>query len=429
MDSAERSALQKAARKVAAAIPKQQPQATFAQGTVASVDADGTAWVSVGDELVPCAPEAGCREGDEVTVRVEPSGRAFASGNVSVPAVNANDVEQAEERIYGRVESVRSQVSQEASRAAGIAEEAAAVASATGQHFWDADDGAHVTEETKDEWLDAAANDFADLDESHNHWNTLWNSMGMLFRRALNDLVSITHSAIAFYSGDGNTADDFVAGFGKDGIIFGNGIDFTIGGGDSYIRYYDSNEDGKADSIDISGANVTIGGDAAATQSWTGSLADKLSSRIETNAEDIASEITSRAETDAAVAAVSEQATQTESDLADAVAQIGELSGTVEDSASDISELKARVYEETPRYVRFGSDGVSLGDEAWTAGIDIVDEGIMLVDRSDGTERVPAYVSGGMLNIQAATVVGDLWFGHWKWVERENGHMTLVREA
>ena len=89
-------------------------------------------------------------------------------------------------------------------------DEAAAVAEATNQHFWNDASGAHVTEVTQDEWAVTPSGP-----------NVLVNSAGMLLRKALNYLASFTPSAVTFYDGNGNTASNVTATFGEDGIILG----------------------------------------------------------------------------------------------------------------------------------------------------------------------------------------------------------------
>lgn len=107
--------------------------------------------------------------------------------------------------------------------ASQAAEEAKAVAEATGQHFWEDANGAHVTEITQDEWKaeEAKPNPFADVSDAKPYHNLLMNSLGILLRTALKNLVSITRSAIAFFDGQGNDAANVVASFGKDGAQIG----------------------------------------------------------------------------------------------------------------------------------------------------------------------------------------------------------------
>lgn len=92
------------------------------------------------------------------------------------------------------------------SEAKNVAGEAAAVANATGQHFFSDGSGVHVTENE------------ADPDSGS---NILINSIGLIIRRALKHLVSITESAIAFFDGEGNTEYNQTALFGKSSARIG----------------------------------------------------------------------------------------------------------------------------------------------------------------------------------------------------------------
>lgn len=112
--------------------------------------------------------------------------------------------------------------------------EAAAVAAATNQHFWSratdpdqdgAGTGAFVTDDEQDDFLEAAAQgfpDWGDGTQGTKPWhNLLMNSLGILLRTALYNLVSITRSAIAFFDGTGNQAANVVASFGSGGAQIG----------------------------------------------------------------------------------------------------------------------------------------------------------------------------------------------------------------
>ena len=110
-----------------------------------------------------------------------------------------------------------------ASSAANAAGQAQAIAEATGQHFWDDDSGAHVTEVTKEEWNDP------DSPNYQSGANSLWNSLGMLFRKGLNNLLAILaggadgtgEKGIAVYDGNGNADDNIVAKFTDNGSQIG----------------------------------------------------------------------------------------------------------------------------------------------------------------------------------------------------------------
>lgn len=175
-------------------------------GTVEKVD-NGVAYVRFdgASELTPVSNAMAAGLGDSVTVMVQ-DGRAVVTGNLTHPATD---------------DTVAMIAAQQASAVKGIADEAKAIAEATGQHFWDADDGAHVTDVTRDEWEEAVEDGFSDLSDQKPYHNALWNSLGMLFRRALYNLVSISRSAIAFFDGTGNQAANITARFGTDGFQAG----------------------------------------------------------------------------------------------------------------------------------------------------------------------------------------------------------------
>lgn len=109
-----------------------------------------------------------------------------------------------------------------------IESEAAEVAAATNQHFWQNSTdpstyggaGVHVTDDEKDAWVQAVAAGFPDIATKPWH-NILINSLGILLRTGLRNLVSITKSAIAFFDGNGNAAANITARFGADGYQVG----------------------------------------------------------------------------------------------------------------------------------------------------------------------------------------------------------------
>lgn len=111
-------------------------------------------------------------------------------------------------------------VSQDAAGVAGIAQQALDVAEATGQHFWHNDAGAHVTELTREQW-----------EAQQTGPNSLWNSLGMLFRDGLNNLLAIVtgqNPGLQIYDGQGNADENIVANFGADSINIGQ--DFAPAG-------------------------------------------------------------------------------------------------------------------------------------------------------------------------------------------------------
>ena len=173
-------------------------------GTAVTDSADGSVYVSLSEDVtlpddddgehgtgVEMPTTVGVSEGDEVLVTV------FGGGTMKAPVVTGNP---------GWGDAVQEQ----AANAESIAEQAEAVASATGQHFWydDGGDGAHVTEVTQTEWGDSTSPNY------HSGANVLINALGQLFRDGLNNILAIvsgTDPGIAIYDGDGNAADNILA--------------------------------------------------------------------------------------------------------------------------------------------------------------------------------------------------------------------------
>ena len=108
------------------------------------------------------------------------------------------------------------------SSAAGAAGQAQAIAEATGQHFWDDDSGAHVTEVTKEEFNDPESSSY------QSGANTIWNTRGQLFRNGLNNLLAIIaalnpgeETGVLIYDGEGNNPENVVASFTDKGSQIG----------------------------------------------------------------------------------------------------------------------------------------------------------------------------------------------------------------
>lgn len=187
-------------------------------------DSDGTAWVRFEgadkDTPLTSAMSVIAREGDLIDVRLG-GYEAVGGGNRTDPSAGVARVavvenlarDTAEESAHTALAAVNAQQT---------ADEANKVAQATNQHFFADTNGAHITDVTQDEWNDAVADEFSDYDaDTKPYHNQLLNSLGILLRTALNNLVSITRSAIAFYDGAGNSASNIVARFGSDGAQIG----------------------------------------------------------------------------------------------------------------------------------------------------------------------------------------------------------------
>lgn len=102
-----------------------------------------------------------------------------------------------------------------------IVTEGEEVALATHQHFWNDDNGVHVTNDTKKRWEEAAILDFSDYSDSSEYNNILLNSFGMLIRSKLNNFASLTRSGVTFYDGEGNQQSNILSYFGSSGAIIG----------------------------------------------------------------------------------------------------------------------------------------------------------------------------------------------------------------
>lgn len=134
------------------------------------------------------------KAGDKVLVTA--SGAEVITPMVVTGVVGRGDQQQAE--IDGAVEEAAAAAA-DAADARSIADAALDVAEATGQYFWhntgeetdpiEADvsggTGAHVTQFKREEWSDPTHENY------HKGPNSLWNSLGMLFRNGLNNLMAL----------------------------------------------------------------------------------------------------------------------------------------------------------------------------------------------------------------------------------------------
>ena len=167
--------------------------------TVTRVDADGTVWVTTGDgtEAPAATSSVGVSVGD--TVSVQWSGaRMGVTGNSTDPSAG--------ERALGVVRRV-------ASAAQDMAMDAQAIAAATGQFFWHDASGAHVSTEDRN---------------AAGEQNTIWNSIGMLFRKGERVLLAIVTGdspGMDVYDGLGNDADNIIASFRGGGARIGRTSD------------------------------------------------------------------------------------------------------------------------------------------------------------------------------------------------------------
>ena len=181
---------------------------------------DGVSTQQVGTSQATTRVEYGTAQGDSsngfVLVRMD-NAPSDGSGDFMVacdsPILQGDRVSYVSTKGQGKAVSLANLTT--------IAEQADSIASATNQHFWDDTNGAHVTEVTQDEWNDSTDPNY------HSGKNSLWNSLGILFRDGLNNLLSIVAGStpsdrgIAVYDGQGNNASNIVASFTGGGATIG----------------------------------------------------------------------------------------------------------------------------------------------------------------------------------------------------------------
>ena len=152
-------------------------------------------------------------------------------------------------------------VTAQAANAERVAYEAQQVAEAVNQHFWHDSNGAHVTDAAQGDWLAEYAKpnhgELSSPTDAHPWYNQLMNSAGNLLRTGLVNLASWTRSAIAFYDGQGNGAENIVAQFGTNlarvGSHFGTHIDITPSGIEAF--------DETGESVMVLGGDSRFGGE------------------------------------------------------------------------------------------------------------------------------------------------------------------------
>lgn len=236
---------------------KTKKSSVIKTGKVVRIDSEGIPWVSISgsEQETPVNGEllSSVKIGDSVSINIE-NGKCNILGNMDDPSIGSNEAKNVsnqeikiaveQEGTIGRaidvesnrtIDKVDGMISDKMTpveeaiedldlksgedirilrgrtvSSISIAEEAKSVADATNQHFWYDDGGAHVTEVTQEEWK-----------TSPSGFNSLFNSLGLLLRRALNNIAAFTHSAVTFYDGDGNEEENVMAMFGKEGAQVG----------------------------------------------------------------------------------------------------------------------------------------------------------------------------------------------------------------
>ena len=206
--------------KLKKAIVGRPAKGTSNTGTASFVrtDENGVGWVRLpgADTDTPINGNlvTDMKPGDIVSYRID-GDRLSVMGNVTSPSVGRSVVRAITEEVQEPLRVEVSKARAENASTLKVATEAQTVANATGQHFWEDESGIHVTEATQADWNDTSSPSY------HSGPNILINSLGQLLRNGINNLVSITASAVAFYDGLGNAAANVVAQFGSDGAQIG----------------------------------------------------------------------------------------------------------------------------------------------------------------------------------------------------------------
>lgn len=187
---------------------KPQAQQKRSVATVTRVDSEGTVWVHLpgGVEETPVngLTTSEVQAGDVVQVQIE-NGRANLIGNATSPSVGQERVDKAIEPVKQTAEKAAAEVGE----AKSTADAARAIAEATGQHFWYDDSGAHISTEALN---------------PEGAQNSLWNSLGMLFRRGANNLLALVTGdspGVVVYDGEGNDPTNIAARFTSSGAVVG----------------------------------------------------------------------------------------------------------------------------------------------------------------------------------------------------------------
>lgn len=150
-------------------------------GTVKRIDGN-IAWVQYDENNPQVTPVvisgASCKKGDKVRIKNN-NGTAFILGNDSNPPTDDTKAEHAQvtAEISGRT----------AEEAQTTASEAEQTANGIKQHFWTDDDGAHITEDTQEDYQQ---------DPSNAGGNTLITSLGMAIRKGTTELASFGDSVL-----------------------------------------------------------------------------------------------------------------------------------------------------------------------------------------------------------------------------------------
>lgn len=187
---------------------KSEGSISRSQATVTRVDNEGIVWIHIpgGIDETPVngRSTANVEPGDSVFVEIV-GGRANIVGNSTSPSVSTREINNAVEPVVMQIDDISKQVDAAKTAATG----AEAIASAINQHFWTDKQGVHVTQVTKDEFVQTPSGP-----------NQLSNSEGLLLRDGSTYLSAFTTDGQYIYDGHGNGEENIIGEFTRDGIKF-----------------------------------------------------------------------------------------------------------------------------------------------------------------------------------------------------------------
>ena len=308
-DDASRERAIAAMRKLTDSEPAKADE--FRKGVVSRIAADGTMWVLLSGDAQPspCIPEIAAITGDTVTVRVTPTGRAYVMENQSSPAVTILELDTVD-KVAQRAQQDADAANQAASAAQDSADAAARSASSAQGYAQDAlreatsaasyansaltqlsvvEDVVGVLDwarehatfvQTSDTeivpgkvyWTRSGSGTAADPYVYDPVVNPTESGLPSYYEVSVVDAMGEYVSSHLALTNEGlyvvkdnagyrvllsntgmqvqDTLGNVVASFGED-ISFDPTREHTIGNQTSYIRFYDSDDDGIADSIAI----------------------------------------------------------------------------------------------------------------------------------------------------------------------------------
>ena len=202
------------------------------------------------DTVTECASStAACYPDDRVRVVIDPDRHtASVTGNITRKATDdqrAEEVAGMLEETNAELEGFEESITKLVEAVSKAADEAREAADATGQHFFEDGNGAHVTADGSDA-------------------NILVNALGVLLRTASHVDVSVTRGAVTFYDSDGAA----MASYTRDGIVIGNPDGYHIGITASGLALYGS--DGATVAAQVAGSSLSLGN--VAEGSWNAKM-------------------------------------------------------------------------------------------------------------------------------------------------------------